>query len=551
MKLPPRLGELLVRLGHLTQVQLDAALEEQRQTKEPLGQILLRRGFIDEKTLAQVLADQQRAELISLKEIEPDPKALALLDPRYAREKRVFPFRIEGPRLFVAMARPSDLALLDELRFLTGKEIVPKLAPDSEILEAIRRYYREELPEGKEAGGSPVVERDLMEAASPNVRMADTLLREAIAARASDLHLEPEEHHLRVRMRVDGVLNEGRRLPKEAEGPLVARFKILAGLDIAERRRPQDGHFSYYFEGRRIEVRLATVGTLWGESAVMRLIYPSGSLRGLDQLGILPPEYEKLTRLLKRPYGILFVTGPTGSGKTTTLYAALRHMYTPEKNFITVEDPVEMPLEGVNQIPIQPKIGLTFARALKAILRLDPDVILVGEIRDTETLETALRAALTGHFVLATLHTNDAVSTVSRLIEMGAERHLVASTFAGAVAQRLARRVCPQCGEWHPLKPEEIAFLGPRASEIEQERRGRGCNYCRGTGYVGRVGLYEVFTPDAKTMRMIALGDDELAIREYIAGIGHRDLTEVGLELVKRGETTVSELMRVLGLIEG
>jgi len=388
--LPPKLGELLVRLGKITQDQLDAALAEQARTKEPLGQILLRRGFIDEKTLAQVLADQQRAELISLKEIEPEEAALRLLDPRFAAEHRVFPFRVEGNRLYVAMARPSDLRLLDELRFRTGKEIVPKLAPDSEIAEAIREAYSE-LPEEVEAAPAEVVEQDLIAAGSPVVELADAILREAIAARASDLHLEPEEKKLSVRMRVDGVMQVLRTLPKEMEAPLAARYKVLAGLDIAERRRPQDGHFSYVYRGRRVEVRIASVGALWGEAVVLRLIYPSGTLLGLDELGMLPEERAKFERLLKHPYGILFVTGPTGSGKTTTLYAALRHLYTPEKNFVTIEDPVEFPLEGVNQIPVQPRIGLTFAKVLRAVLRLDPDVILVGEIRDAETLETALR----------------------------------------------------------------------------------------------------------------------------------------------------------------
>ncbi len=547
MALPPKLGELLVRLGKITQDQLDAALAEQARTKEPLGQILLRRGFIDERTLAQVLADQQRAELVSLKEIEPEEEALRLLDPRFAAEHRVFPYKLEGNRLYVAMARPSDLRLLDELRFRTGKEIVPKLAPDSEIAEAIREAYAE-VPEEAEPAPAEVVEHDLTAAGSPVVELADAILREAIAARASDLHLEPEEKRLLVRMRVDGVMQVLRTLPKEMEAPLAARYKVLAGLDIAERRRPQDGHFSYLYQGRRVEVRIASVGALWGEAVVLRLIYPSGALLGLDELGMLPEERAKFERLLKHPYGILFVTGPTGSGKTTTLYAALRHIYTPEKNFVTIEDPVEFPLEGVNQIPVQPRIGLTFAKVLRAVLRLDPDVILVGEIRDAETLETALRAALTGHLVLATLHTNDALSTVSRLVEMGAERHLVASTLVGAVAQRLVRRVCPQCGRWQPLSGEEEAFLG--GAGLDREKRGEGCSFCRGSGYKGRVGLYEVFAPDREALKLIALGEDELKLREHARAKGHRGLKEVGLELVRRGETTVSELMRVLGALE-
>ncbi|QMV31895.1 GspE/PulE family protein [Thermus thermophilus] len=545
----PKLGELLLDLGYITKDQLKAALEEQERTGDLLGQILLRRGYIREEDLVRALADQQRAPLIHPAQTPLDPQALRLLDPRFAREKRVLPFKVEGNRLHVAMAYPSDLALLDELRFRTGKEIVPYLAPDREILEVLDRLLAEEARPREEARAREEAEAvDLTLEAMPAVRLAQALLERAIALSASDLHLDPQETHLQVRARIDGVMQDLERLPKDLEAPLAARYKVLAGMDIAERRRPQDGHFTFSFEGRRYEVRVASVGTLHGEKLTLRIIYPTGVRLGLTELGMLPEELDRFQKLLKRPYGILFVTGPTGSGKTTTLYAALEQLYTKEKTFVTIEDPVEFPLEGVVQIPVQPKIGLTFAEALRTVLRLDPDVILVGEVRDAETLDTALRAALTGHLVLATLHANDAVAALTRLVEMGAERPLLAATLIGTVAQRLVRRVCPQCAKPMPVPEEARLYLGERAPEVE--KRGVGCPYCRGTGYRGRIGVCEVYAPDREALSRFAQGAGEEALRERARALGHRDLWEVGLLQVRAGMTTTGELLRVLGLWE-
>ena len=545
----PRLGELLLDLGYITEDQLKAALEEQERTGDLLGQILLRRGYIKEQDLVRALADQQRAPLIHPAQTPLDPQALRLLDPRFAREKRVLPFKVEGTRLHVAMAHPSDLALLDELRFRTGKEIVPYLAPDREILEVLDRLLAEEARPREEARAREEAEAvDLTLEAMPAVRLAQALLERAIALSASDLHLDPQETHLQVRARIDGVMQDLERLPKDLEAPLAARYKVLAGMDIAERRRSQDGHFTFSFEGRRYEVRVASVGTLHGEKLTLRIIYPTGVRLGLTELGMLPEELDRFQKLLKRPYGILFVTGPTGSGKTTTLYAALEQLYTKEKTFVTIEDPVEFPLEGVVQIPVQPKIGLTFAEALRTVLRLDPDVILVGEVRDAETLDTALRAALTGHLVLATLHANDAIAALTRLLEMGAERPLLAATLIGTVAQRLVRRVCPQCARPMPVPEEARLYLGERAPEVE--KRGVGCPYCRGTGYRGRIGVYEVYAPDREALSRFAQGAGEEALRERAQALGHRDLWEVGLLQVRAGMTTTGELLRVLGLWE-
>jgi len=547
----PKLGELLLQLGYLDEKELQAALEEQKRSGDLLGQVLLRRGYVREEELARALADQQQVPLIRLGEVELDPKALRLLDPRFAREKRVLPFKLEGNRLHVAMAHPSDLALLDELRFRTGRQILPYLAPDREILEALDRFLAETArPKQEEAPQTRNAQMDLTLEALPTVQLAQALLERGIALTASDLHIDPEETQLVVRARIDGVMHELERVPKELESPLAARYKILADMDIAEKRRPQDGHFTFSFEGKRYEVRVASVGSLYGEKLTLRIIYPTGVRLGLAELGMLPEELALFQKLLLKPYGILFVTGPTGSGKTTTLYAALEKLYTKEKTFVTIEDPVEFPLDGVTQIPVQPKIGLGFAEALRSVLRLDPDVILVGEVRDEQTLNTALRAALTGHLVLATLHANDALAAITRLLEMGAERHLLASTLMGSVAQRLVRRVCPQCAKPQALSQETRLFFGEKAPE--EEMRGEGCPFCRGTGYRGRLGLYEVYAPDREELYLLSQAtlNAEEELRRFAEARGHRNLRQVGLIQVKRGLTTGAELLRVLGFWE-
>lgn len=547
----PKLGELLLQLGYLDEKELQAALEEQKRSGDLLGQVLLRRGYVREEDLARALAYQQQVPLIRLGEVELDPKALRLLDPRFAREKRVLPFKLEGNRLHVAMAHPSDLALLDELRFRTGRQILPYLAPDREILEALDRFLAETArPKQEEAPQTRNAQMDLTLEALPTVQLAQALLERGIALTASDLHIDPEETQLVVRARIDGVMHELERVPKELESPLAARYKILADMDIAEKRRPQDGHFTFSFEGKRYEVRVASVGSLYGEKLTLRIIYPTGVRLGLAELGMLPEELALFQKLLLKPYGILFVTGPTGSGKTTTLYAALEKLYTKEKTFVTIEDPVEFPLDGVTQIPVQPKIGLGFAEALRSVLRLDPDVILVGEVRDEQTLNTALRAALTGHLVLATLHANDALAAITRLLEMGAERHLLASTLMGSVAQRLVRRVCPQCAKPQALSQETRLFFGEKAPE--EEMRGEGCPFCRGTGYRGRLGLYEVYAPDREELYLLSQAtlNAEEELRRFAEARGHRNLRQVGLIQVKRGLTTGAELLRVLGFWE-
>ncbi len=427
---------------------------------------------------------------------------------------------------------------------------MPHLAPDRGILEALDRLLAEEARPREEARREEAAQVDLTLEAMPAVRLAQALLERAIALIASDLHLDPEETHLAVRARVDGVIQELERLPKDLEAPLAARYKVLAGMDIAERRRPQDGHFTFPFEGKRYEVRVASVGTLHGEKLTLRIIYPAGVRLGLTELGMLPEELALFQKLLRKPHGILFVTGPTGSGKTTTLYAALDRLYTREKTFVTIEDPVEFPPGGAwCRSPCNPRSAHTFAGGpARRFARETPTAILVGEVRDTETLDTALRAALTGHLVLATLHANDAIAAVTRLLEMGAERHLLASTLLGTVAQRLVRRVCPQCARPQPLSEEARLFFGAEAPE--EEVRGEGCPFCRGTGYKGRVGLYEVYAPDREALYRLGLGASEGELWERAKAQGHRDLRAVGLYQVRTGVTTGSELLRVLGIWE-
>lgn len=539
-----KLGELLVRLGKLTPEQLSIALEEQQRRQESLGQVLLQRGWIRESELYQVLADQQRVPLIDLGAVEIQPETLNLLDRRFARAQRVLPLRLEGPRLHVAMAHPTDLTLLDELRFRTGKEIVPYLASDREILRAL-----DDLSQPQRSLGAVQMEArpgpDLTLEQAPAIELADELVRKALGARASDLHLEPQESYIRVRIRVDGVLQEIQQLDKGLEAPLVARFKVLAGMDIAEKRRPQDGHFTYMFGNRRHELRVASVGTLWGERLTVRIIYPDAVRRGLVELGMAPEDLQRFEGLLRSTRGILLVAGPTGSGKTTTLYAAMQHLYTPEKCFLTIEDPVEVPLEGISQIPVQPKIDLDFGKVLRSALRQDPDVILVGEIRDRVTIDTALRAALTGHLVLATLHANDALSTPIRLLEMGAEPYLVGATLLGVVAQRLVRQVCPQCAGTCPAPPEARLLWGEAAPL--HEFRGQGCAYCRNSGFYGRMGLYEIYSPDQESLHLIASGVSLAELQAQAARNQHKDLWAKALTAVRNGRTTTSEILRALG----
>ncbi len=536
------LGELLLEQGWLGPAQLEQALEEQRRSKEPLGQILLRKGWVSKPALYELLAQQQGVPLVFPSELEIPAELPRRIDGRFAREQRVLPFKESPEELHVALARPTDLALLDELRFRTGRRIVPYLAPEDEILQALERVealpsQAQLLPPPPQAGPS------LLEETGPIVELAENLLQRALRARATDLHLEPQANLLLVRMRVDGVMHEVARLSKDLEASLIARYKVLGQMDIADRRRPQDGHFTYAFAGHDYDIRLSSIGTLFGERMALRLIQATRLFLSLEELGFFPEDLPRLEQMFRAPYGLVLAAGPTGSGKTTTLYAALRHIYTPEKNFFTIEDPVEIALEGITQIPIQPKIGMDFDQILRSVLRQDPDVIMIGEIRDQTTLQTAVRAALTGHLVLATLHANNAIATVSRLVEMGAPAHLVGATLVGVIAQRLVRRPCPQCAQIFPV-PEA---LKPAFGSLQSEIRGLGCTYCGQTGYYGRTGLYEVYLPDAESRHLIATGASENPLRQQAQAQGHKTLWQVASRAVQEGLTTTQEVVRVLG----
>jgi len=534
------LGNLLVEQGWLDQPQLEQALDEQRRSREPLGQILLRKGWISKQALYRLLAQQQNVPLVFPDDLEIPPELLRRVDGRFAREQQVLPFKESPEELHVALAHPSDLALLDELRFRTGKRIVPYLAPEDEILQALERV-EDRLEEVSVASPAPRVGPSILEETAPTVELAENLLQRALRARATDLHLEPQANFLLVRMRVDGVMQEVARLSKDLEASLIARYKVLGQMDIAERRRPQDGHFTYSFAGQDYDIRLSSMGAVFGERMALRLIQATRLLLGLEDLGVFPEDLPRLEQMFRAPYGLVLAVGPTGSGKTTTLYAALRHIHTPEKNFFTIEDPVEIALEGISQIPVQPKIGMDFDQILRSVLRQDPDVIMIGEIRDQTTLQTAVRAALTGHLVLATLHANNAIAAISRLMEMGTPAHLVGATLVGVIAQRLVRRPCPQCARISPIPTE----LQPAFTSIQSEMRGLGCAYCGQTGYYGLSGLYEVYLPDTESRHLMATGASENLLRQQAQG--HKTLWQVAGRAVQEGLTTSQEVVRVLG----
>ncbi|MBE3575609.1 MAG: type II secretion system ATPase GspE, partial [Firmicutes bacterium] len=524
---------------------------------------------------------------VDLSRTPVDPRALQLVPERVAREERCLPIAINGQRLTLAVADPFNVVALDEVRQITGMEIQLVLVGESDLERALAQHYGlrdvaavaqevlaavpaqpgpgrgDALAGGSEPDEEPDVERlrQMVEEA-PIVRLVNVIISQAVRERASDIHIEPQEHDVRIRYRVDGLLREAMSAPRRTHPGLVSRIKVLAKLDIAQRRLPQDGQIRTRVEGKELDIRVATLPTVYGEKVVLRLLSRDGNLLDLQALGFSAANLQQVEHALSRPYGMILVTGPTGSGKTTTLYAALSRLNATERNIITVEDPVEYSLPGVNQIQVNPKAGLDFATALRAILRQDPDVIMVGEIRDQETARIAVQAALTGHLVLSTLHTNDAAGTLTRLVDMGIEPYLVASALVCVVAQRLVRRVCPDCresyvpdeAEWEVVSGIDgpaLAQGGSGAGEAGVPRpdkpvlyRGRGCGRCGQTGYAGRLAIHEVITVSADLRRHLLAGEPAEAIAEAAVAHGMVRLRQDGLAKALAGQTTLAEVLR-------
>jgi type IV pilus assembly protein PilB len=544
-----RLGDLLVETGMITDEQLQATLAEKTEGQK-LGDALLQRGLITEQQLIEVLEFQLGIPHISLYRYPFDTKLFTLVPKDMAKRKLVIPLKKEGDKLFVAMADPMDFFTVDDLRLSTGFHIETAIATKDDIIRAINKYYDsnegfEDLIDQKNAPMETIKEEKINEADSPIIRLVNQLLSNASASKASDIHIDPQETKVVIRYRVDGILRVERVLPKHMQNVLIARIKIMANLDITENRVPQDGRIKVNIDFHPVDLRVSTLPTVFGEKVVMRILDMGSTLNDVEKLGFNKHNLERFLNMIAKPNGIVLITGPTGSGKSSTLYAALNKLNSEEVNIITIEDPVEYQLEGINQIQVNQNVGMTFAAGLRSILRQDPDVIMVGEIRDKETVEVSVRASLTGHLVLSTIHTNDALSSVTRMIDMGVEPFLVASSLSGVVAQRLVRKVCRDCAEAQEPTKREIDIFSRRGIHIETVWKGRGCSSCNMTGYRGRIAIHEVLAIDEDLRRAIMNEEPVNVLREIAVKNKTIFLIDDGLLKVKQGLTTTEEVLRV------
>ena len=542
----------LVKEDLITSDQLKIATEAQKSTREGIDRVLVRLGFISNEKIIDFLGRHLGIPYVDMKGYLIDPKVIELVSGKLAFKYRLVPlFQIEDT-LTVSMVDPLDVGAIDALAHHTGLSIEPMIATEEDIIKIIQQYYSKPgqpeavLGEEGEVPGTEVAEEKLESIAAipPIVRLVNEIIFEAVHQRASDIHLEPEEKELPLRFRIDGLLRQTRVLSKKLELAIVSRIKIMATLDITERRLPQDGSFTVTVENRPIDLRISTFPTVFGEKVVMRVLDRERFLLGLEKLGFSPQTMERFSSLIRMPYGIILVTGPTSSGKTTTLYAVLNTIKSVEKNIITVEDPIECTLPIVKQSQINPKAGLTFARSLRSILRQDPDIIMIGEIRDYETAEIAIRASLTGHLVFSTLHTNDAPGALTRLIDMKVAPYLVSSGIIGVLAQRLVRQICPHCRESYTEDKETLVKLGLSTKNELKLWRGKGCHHCGETGYYGRIGIFELATMNKKIRDLVLNKSPTDVLKEAAQEAGMKTLREDAIEKVIQGITTVAEVLR-------
>ncbi len=559
-----RIGDILIEQGLITSQQLKEALEMQKNgNKKRLGEIFVEIGVISREELYGILKYIYETEYIDLSNYVIDPEVISLIPKKSALRFKLIPISKNDDELVIAMANPLDIYAIDFVRDHTKiKKIKTLLASDEEVLNAISSYYElGEYDDIIEKLGTEIIFKEeeeeedskKLEAISkeaPIIQLVNMLIVQGVKDRASDIHIEPNEKGLLTRFRIDGMLHDIRILPNTIKSAVISRIKILAKLDIAERRLPQDGRFQVKFGTREVDLRVSTIPTVFGEKVVMRLLDKSKGLIKLQKLGFNPDQLEEFKSIISKSYGIILLTGPTGSGKTTTLYAALNKVNSKDKNIITVEDPVEYKLKRINQIQIKPKINLTFANTLRSILRQDPDVIMVGEIRDSETAQIAVQAALTGHLVFSTLHTNDAASAITRLIDMDIETFLISSSVIGLIAQRLVRVICEKCKEEYT--PGEDVLIGlnikdnPDNGKIKLYR-GKGCSFCKNTGYYGRTSIYELIVLDEEIRSLIISKASSNIIKNTAIKKGMKTLKDSGLEKVMQGITTIEEVLRVAG----
>jgi len=552
-------GESLVEKKLITKEQLASAEQQSRISNEPLRKTLVRLNMIKESDIISFFEQQLRIPYVDLNNYIIDPKIIASVPEEFARENHVIPLFKAGEILTVAMVDPLNVMVLDELRSRTKCMIEPVLTTETDIKKAFNQYYgvgssiddvvkkidTEVVVEEKEEDELSPEKIRLAAEQAPVIKLVNILISDAIKDSASDIHINPEEKMVRVRYRIDGVLHEVSTLPKHLQAAVISRIKIMSDMNIAVKRSPQDGRFRIKIDNNQVDLRVSSFPSVHGENIVMRILDPNSLLIGLEQLGFSPEMLEKFKALIKKPYGMLLVTGPTGSGKTTTLYSALSSINTPEKNIITLEDPVEYQLEMVRQSQINPKAGLTFANGLRSILRQDPDVVMVGEIRDKETAEIAIQAALTGHLVFSTLHTNDSPGALTRLIDMGVEPFLVSSSVIGILAQRLVRKICKSCKE--PYTPNEKTLKELGLAEIKEKNvfyHGKGCKNCKCTGYKGRIGIYELLIMSEKIREMVLERTSADVIRKAAQEAGMKVLREDGIKKALEGVTSIEEVIR-------
>jgi general secretion pathway protein E len=547
------LGQMLVEAELLSPEQLDQALELQRTHNGKLAEVLTEEGLVKAEDVAMMLSLYLNMPLIDLKRHTVQPDALPLVPEETARKHNLIPLDVIGNSLLVVMADPEDIQTIEDLKTQAKMWVEPAVGIPAQIREAINHNYKDSVEIEKQIGqivglgeadkAEPILD-DLV-AEMPIVRTLDLLMAQAVKDRASDVHIEPQGNTLRIRYRIDGILHDKMHLPTSAHAPLISRVKILGGMNIAERKQPQDGQFSLSVVGRGVDVRAATCDTTHGERAVLRILDKSVSLFTLPELGLLPDTLKRYQQMLKSPFGMILVGGPTGSGKTTSLYASLNQLDRNERNILTIEDPVEYRFADINQMQVNAKAGMTFASGLRAIMRHDPDVILVGEVRDTDTAKTAIQAALTGHLVLTSIHANDAVGSLFRLMDLGVEPFLISSAVVGIVAQRMVRRICSQCrNSYQPSLEERIAYDHEMGEGETNFYHGTGCNLCAFTGYWARTGVFEILVMSEEIRRMLLAGAGTDEIRAQALKEGMVPMKLDGMMKVKEGITTTHEVIR-------
>ena len=558
-------GSILLARGYINEQALDGALTAQHNTNEPLLKILIDQGFINDDIKAQVLAEQWHMPFIDVMAEQIASDVLALVDQERAKRYGFVAFKREEGVISIALSDPTNIELMDYLLATYGRETKFFVAPKNAIYSAIEKYYvvgnsiKEASSEAKAEiiakSGEEVSIEQLREMGqdAPVIRLVNTLITQAIVERASDIHVEPQKDHLRVRYRIDGILQEKQELPRNIQAGVLSRIKIMSNMDIAERRKPQDGRISLRIENKAIDFRVSSLPTIYGEKIVLRILDKSSAMVPLENLGFLNDTLTLFNNVISQPYGMVIISGPTGAGKTTTLYSALNRLNTPGKNIVTVEDPVEYQMDGINQVQVNVKADMTFANGLRSILRQDPNIVLIGEIRDGETAQIAIEAALTGHLVLSTLHTNDAPSVATRLIDMGIEPFLIASSLIGATAQRLARKICPDCKQ--PYVPPASALEGlglTTRGQLEDITfyKGAGCPKCGGSGYRGRTGVHEMMRVDDELRHLILNKTSARDISQAARSHGMRTLLEDALVKAREGIITLEEVLRVVSTVE-